>query len=177
MPDHMAVPGLISDDERRFLVAQAEAAVAEFGPKVNVVNVGVHRGASCYCLRAGAPEARLIGVDVINWLWGSPEDLAWLDLELWLGDSRVACHAWRRPIHCIFVDGDHAEAVVRADIRNWVLPRVVPGGLASFHDAHYGRQSEHHWIRLQVWAAPAELGEGWVEREGAWLSRCFERKG
>jgi len=177
MPDHMAVPGLISDDERRFLVAQAEMAVEAFGPRCTVVNVGVHRGASCYCLRAGAPEARLVGVDLANWVWGSAEDLAWLNMELFVGDSRIMCYAWRRPIHAIFVDGDHAEAVVRADIRNWVLPRVVPGGFASFHDACYGRQSEHHWISLQVGAALAELGEGWIEREGAGSIRWFERNG
>ena len=37
------------------------------------------------------------------------------------------------PLHLVFIDADHAEAAVRADVEAW-MPLVIPGGLICGHD-------------------------------------------
>lgn len=95
-----------------------------------VVNIGVLLCASMYCLRAGAPKVRLVGVDIEP----SKADVhPELQAEFLIGDSRV-CHAdFKDSIDLLFVDGDHHYAVVKEDIKNWV-PKLVSGGVVAFHD-------------------------------------------
>lgn len=45
-----------------------------------------------------------------------------------------AARAWREPIGLLFIDGDHSEAAVEADVTAW-SPYVVPGGYIGFDDA------------------------------------------
>jgi hypothetical protein len=83
-----------------------------------------------YCLRAEAPSARIVGIDI------RPCDVAIhkeLRAEFIIADSRV-CHVdFEGPVHLLFIDGDHHYAIVKADIVNWGS-KIVPGGVISFHD-------------------------------------------
>lgn len=95
-----------------------------------IVNIGVLYCASMYCLRAGAPKVRLVGIDIEP---SSDPIHPELQAELIIEDSRT-CHAdFRSPIDLLFLDGDHHYAVVKEDIGNWV-PKLVPGGVVVFHD-------------------------------------------
>jgi hypothetical protein len=83
-----------------------------------------------YCLRAGAPAARLVGIDIkppcapVH-----PE----LKAEFIIEDSRKCHAAFKGPIDFLFIDGDHHYAVVKADIANW-SPKIVSRGIIAFHD-------------------------------------------
>jgi len=95
-----------------------------------IVNIGVLLCASMYCLRAGAPQARLIGVDIIpSWLPIHPD----LKAEFLIADSRI-CHVEvKDPIDLLFIDGDHHYVGIRDDINNWT-PKIPSAGLVIFHD-------------------------------------------
>lgn len=47
--------------------------------------------------------------------------------------SAQVVQGWTRPIDVLWIDGDHREAAVRADVRAW-LPFVVSGGHVLLHD-------------------------------------------
>lgn len=115
--------------ERQWLKDAAAEIVRRY-KSPTIVNIGVFEYASMYCLRAGAPEARLFGVDIeIQPVEIHPE----LQAEFIWGDSLI-CHAnFKGPIHLLFIDGDHDYPVVKADIANWT-PKIVPGGVVAFHD-------------------------------------------
>jgi len=57
-----------------------------------------------------------------------------------IGDSAEVHADFAKPIHLLFIDGDHHYTGVRADLKNWA-PKVVPGGLVICHD--YGPRPEH----------------------------------
>ncbi|HVV65038.1 MAG TPA: class I SAM-dependent methyltransferase [Rhizomicrobium sp.] len=48
--------------------------------------------------------------------------------------SLSAARGWRGPIGLLFIDGDHSEAGVSADVEAWT-PHVVAGGIVAFDDA------------------------------------------
>jgi predicted O-methyltransferase YrrM len=50
-----------------------------------------------------------------------------------VGDSVSVARYWSTPLGLCFIDGGHAEAVVRADYEAWA-PHLAPGGLLAFHD-------------------------------------------
>lgn len=104
------------------------------GEKPTIVNIGVRYGASMYCLRAGCPQARLVGVDThMERAWIGPQLDEHGRLVLLKGDSRV-CHTQvDYPVHFLFIDGDHHYDVIKADIANWT-PKVIKGGTVAFHD-------------------------------------------
>jgi predicted O-methyltransferase YrrM len=54
-------------------------------------------------------------------------------VELHVADSRTADPP-SAPIDVLFVDGDHSEDGVRADVEHWA-PHLAPGGHLLFHDA------------------------------------------
>lgn len=115
--------------EREWLRMIATRTAMKFKDPV-FVNIGVFRCASMYCLRAGAHEARIIGVDVKS--CPVPIDPG-LRAEFLIADSRE-CHTQVTvPIHLLFLDGDHHYEVVRVDICNWT-PKIIPGGFVVFHD-------------------------------------------
>ena len=118
---------LLSPTEREWLVNIAGSIAESFGSPL-LLNIGIWHGASMHCLRAGAPGATLVGIDV------APRKLQRSDVlraELIWKDSRTI--VWDRPIHLLFVDGGHAYDVVRSDIRNFGQ-HVVVGGIMAFHD-------------------------------------------
>ena len=111
--------------ERKFL-KQLASKVPSAGV---IVNIGVLLGASMYCLRAGNPTARLIGVDINR----PPVVHSALKAKFIIDDSRI-CHVKvAGPIDLLFIDGDHHYAVVKADISNWT-PKLAPRGVVIFHD-------------------------------------------
>lgn len=123
------VPGAhISDQERQWLKDTAQS-IAEIFEAVLLVNIGIWKGASMHCLRAGAPDATLVGIDVnIHKTQGVKS----LRAELIRRDSRHM-GSWSRPIHLLFVDGGHAYGTVASDIRIFGK-HVVVGGIMAFHD-------------------------------------------
>lgn len=120
---------LLSDAEREWLRDTARAIAVQFADPL-ILNIGIYRGASMHCLRAGAPRAVLVGIDVGIRKVHEPETLR---AELICKDSRHM--SWRRPIHFLFVDGGHREPVVRSDIVTFGK-YVVIGGMIAFHDYH-----------------------------------------
>lgn len=124
------VPGaLMSLTEREWLRRVAASIAIEF-PSPMILNIGVYKGASMHCLRAGAPNATLVGIDVASYTLLAPNILR---AEILLGDSRKFGPKWRRPIHLLFIDGGHSYEVVRTDILNFGK-HVVLGGVIAFHD-------------------------------------------
>jgi hypothetical protein len=120
---------LLSEAEREWLLNTARSISETFESPL-LLNIGIWHGASMHCLRAGAPGATLVGIDVATReLLGSDV----LRAELIWKDSRTV--AWDRPIHLLFVDGGHAYDVVRSDITKFGQ-HVVVGGIMAFHDYH-----------------------------------------
>lgn len=116
--------------ERKWLKDTAARLEREFG-SIFIVNIGIFRGASLYCLRAGAPNAHLYGID-IQYPQGEILDKD-LRCEVILADSG-RCHTlFEHPVHMLFVDGDHSYEAVKADITGW-SPKIVPDGVIAFHD-------------------------------------------
>jgi len=132
----MSVPWLtacgkaLTPNERKWLRDAAHDVTRDFGAVVVIVNIGVFRCASMYCLRAGAPKARIVGIDIKKCSVPIHRELR---AEFIIADSRECHKTFKEPIHLLFIDGDHHYEVVRADIANWA-PKVVPGGIISFHD-------------------------------------------
>jgi predicted O-methyltransferase YrrM len=56
--------------------------------------------------------------------------------------SQDAVRHWKERIDLLLIDGDHSEAGVERDWRDW-SPFVAPGGVALFHDA---RVFEGGWL-------------------------------
>ena len=116
--------------EREWLRQTAEEIAADFSDPV-IVNIGIFRGATMYCLRAGADKARLVGIDTI---YPQGHDLdPEMRAEVIVGDSGELCGDFDGPVHLLFVDGDHSYEGVMADISGWT-PKIAPGGVICFHD-------------------------------------------
>lgn len=152
--DWRKTPGQISLEARELLKVLAERAVRRFGARCRIVNIGVRQGASMHCLRAGAPRALLVGVDIdykSRLLIGDPEAL------LLVGDSTVLHQCVLSPIHLLFVDGGHDEETVRGDIQGWI-PKIPKGGFVAFHD---------YYMRASGYGVRAAVDE-WKNRTPAW---------
>lgn len=166
MNDYLNAPGAaMTIPERQYLHDLAEQTAAQFGPTCSIVNIGVALGCSCICLRAGAPDSTLVGLDI------DPE-AAHGDWTFIRADSRR--FALPGPIHLLFIDGAHDYAAVKADILSWT-PAVVPGGIVAFHD--YGNSDVLPWT-AGVKQAVDELMHGgdWEAIAGAGSIAAF-RKG
>lgn len=50
-----------------------------------------------------------------------------------VGDSKLWCTVWNRPIDFLYIDGDHSYKGVQADILGWA-PYVKAGGTILGHD-------------------------------------------
>jgi len=127
---------MLLPEERQYLVDSATNMQKKF-KRPNIVNIGVFRCASMYCLRAGAPGASLLGVDI------KPCDVPMepgLRAEFIIGDSAKVHAQYGKQIHLLFIDGDHRYEAVKADLECWGA-KVAPGGLIIMHD--YGAQPKH----------------------------------
>lgn len=172
----LKMPGEITGIERRFLRDIATRTAKEFFPGIVVVNVGVWKGASCYCLRAGAPQAALLGIDIQGdtFLEGTSEQLQKLNMLILQENSNAV--RLRGPIHLAFIDGGHEYRTVVGDIAT-IGSLVVPGGYIVFHDA-----------RQSIWSGGIEkalknyMGSQWEELgEESWARwfrvRWFKKTG
>jgi len=72
--------------ERVYLKDMAEKIENRFGKSTTIVNIGIFRYATMYCLRAGAPHARLVGIDIKK---PDVKQEKGLNAETIIGDSTV----------------------------------------------------------------------------------------
>ena len=108
------------------------AEVASRFPAPVMVNVGIYYGASMHCLRAGAPDCHLIGVDIKDWGVIDPNGLG----AMYMWDDSTTCHGlFNARIHLLFLDGVQAYEGAREDVLGW-CPKVAVGGLAIFNCYH-----------------------------------------
>ena len=149
----------LTQAERRWLRHAAGNVARLFGPHCTIVNIGVEHGASIHCLRAGAPDARIIAVDVdLERIPPKRPDL--MRAELVQGDSR---EVWRDyeglEVALLFVDGGHEYEIVKADAANWG-PSVQVGGVMAFHDYAPRPADLERWGLGGVRRAVDEWAEG-----------------
>lgn len=127
---YLHVPGAqVTKNERRIIKRYSELISNKYKEPV-MVNIGIMWGCTLWCLRDGAPNAIIAGVDITPEKWKITDEDE-LDVAVLEGDSRTMPFGW--PIHLLLIDGDHHYDVVHADIENWV-PRVTVGGIVIFHD-------------------------------------------
>lgn len=160
--------------EREWIRAVCDVLANEHGAGLTMVHLGIGLGGSMHCSRAGAPEGRLVGVDLdTSRLQPAPKGAQALDAVLIEADSALAGQAWEGPVHFLFVDGDHRLAAVIADVQAW-RRHVAPGGIVAFHD--YG--NDHlSWCRGVARAVNAFAWDGWEELPAAASVRAFQRLG
>ena len=150
--------------EREWLHDAAAEIAARFENPI-IVNIGIFRGATLYCLRAGAPKARLVGIDIAYPQGAKLDPKA--RVEIVVGDSGRLWAKFNDPVHLLFVDGDHSYRAVRRDIAGWT-PKVVPGGVVCFHDfktepkvaaKHAGvKQAILEWAKEAQWEQLPDVG-------------------
>jgi hypothetical protein len=135
----MAIRGdLVTHAEKLVIKRLAEQAVDRFGPKIVMVNIGVGPGATLHALRLGAPQGRLVGIDIaprrLSGRCPKRQDLL-EPLEKILGDSTTleVQSQIQAPVHVILIDGGHHYEIVKGDIKGWT-PKVPKGGFVIFHD-------------------------------------------
>lgn len=147
---------------------------AEVGPERRpcVVHLGVgEKGISLWASAAGMarwPEvrARLIGVDTAERV------IEGLGAEMIRGNSPMVGVQWSEPVAFLFVDADHEQAGVLADMLAW-LRHLAPGGIVAFHD--YGNHLLS-WCKGVKAAVDAWTWAGWEEVAAADSIRAFRRR-
>jgi predicted O-methyltransferase YrrM len=115
--------------------------------RASLVEIGVAEGVSALALREGMSENgtlylidpfHLSRIRALNFMKraahrtvnSTPRGKA-----VWIEEfSHDAARMWRTPIDLILIDGDHAEAAVEQDWKDW-SGFIKPGGVAIFHDA------------------------------------------
>jgi hypothetical protein len=157
VPWETARGGVLHPVERGWL-KDAAAYVAQCYERPTIVNIGVLWYASMYCLRAGAPEAYLVGVDIRK---DPCEVHPELKAKFIWGDSRVVHTTFKSSIHLLFIDGDHDYSVIKEDIANWT-PKVVPEGIVAFHDY---APSKKHLIKHKLEGVRRAIDE-WAATSG-----------
>ena len=161
--DWKTAPGaLLTDDERQWLFDRsAELHEEKRGPVI--VHIGVGEGGSLHCCRGGAPDARLVGVDLDN-----SRFIGRAGVEFITGESAKVAYEFHDKIDLLFIDGDHQYKGVRADSLTW-LSKVRPGGIAAFHD--YALTPE------MIEAAPWAMGVKKAVDEWHWAPTTWEEIG
>jgi predicted O-methyltransferase YrrM len=144
--------GMISEEEAQLL--HRLAARTRTGC---IVEIGSWRGKSAIALATGAktlppaarpmvysidPHAEFVGI--FGGKFGPRDRVAYfkalLDADCAENVALVnlgsidAAKAWQKPIGLLFIDGDHTEAAVQADVDAWT-PFVAEGGIVVFDDA------------------------------------------
>lgn len=163
--------------EREYLCDCAAEAERKFGPKAVIVNIGVHRCASMYCLRAGALRARLFGVDIVPPLGKVHPSL---QARMWIGDSRKTHAGFKELTHLLFIDGNHHYEYVLSDLNNWAS-KVVSDGIVILHDCKplpSDVKKNPHLVQVnravEDWLAGN--GDDWKELEAPCSMRAFRKQ-
>jgi len=110
-----------------------------------------------YCLRAGAPKAKLIGVDI------RPCDVRidpGLEAHFIIADSAKCHDRVKAPVHLLFIDGDHHYRAVAADLAGWT-PKIPPGGIVAMHD--YAPLPKHMALLPELEGVRRAVSE-WAEK-------------
>jgi hypothetical protein len=117
---------------REWLVGfAAGVADSKFGCPT-IVNIGIYYGASMHCLRRGAPNAILYGVDIKD--WGIPRRELLRAHYIW--EDSTECHRdFRAKIHLLFLDGVQKYTEVKKDVEGW-CPKVAIGGCIVSNTYH-----------------------------------------
>lgn len=172
--DPLTMPfSALTKGERARIIAVARETVERFGPGAVMVNIGVEHGCSLHCLRAGADEAVIYGIDLnVTRLIGEP------GARLMKGNSNKLWRKFSREVHLLFVDGGHDYRSVKGDLA-W-LDFIVRGGLAIFHDFHDIHGGKCPWIRgvnvaVSEWAALACWGDCWKAVDRADSMQSYRR--
>lgn len=93
-----------------------------------IVNIGTWKNKSVACLKAGAPFARIVTMDIDH----SKADPRMGDVDYVTCDSGRRAHLWRHPIDLLFVDGNHSYGAVTRDTAYCQHVKVF--GRVAFHD-------------------------------------------
>lgn len=125
---YLKVPGAaLTENEREYIKTIASSFKNEtpifFG-------IGVMRGGSFHCMRAGNKNAIIYGLDIDYKT--KPIHRPDLINATWLtGDSQT--FEFNQQIDFLFIDGDHHYNIVKNDIQNW-FDRISINGVIMFHD-------------------------------------------
>jgi predicted O-methyltransferase YrrM len=138
------IPGYIYDEEV-ILLQQEAAKVPENGV---IVEVGSFKGKSTYALAEASKQSVVIyAVDTWdNRAMGTSEKPGDVFPEFLenvrefdgrivplRGESQEIGNTWNKRINLLFIDADHSEPAVYADLVTWV-PFVSVGGILLMHD-------------------------------------------
>lgn len=142
--------------ERIWLKETAEQVAADF-PKPMIVNIGIFQGASMHCLRAGASDAVLVGIDVRPCSIAAEDQL---NAEIIIADARNSHSEFGHPIHFLFVDADPRYETVKSILGGWT-PKIVENGVFavlcySLPAPRWGvKKAVDEWLDTENWK---ELG-------------------
>ena len=133
------VDGYLLPHEGLFLYWLARCAPGDGA----VVEVGALRGRSTLCLAAGVADrgsGKVVAIDANRYKTNEEliENLAHFKacriVHVVPLESIEVAESWRDPVRFCFIDGDHKEDAVRADVESW-LPHLSPGGFLALHDS------------------------------------------
>jgi len=163
MTDILELPdSALTSAERLWLRDQA----AELPKDAMIIHIGVERGVSMHCSRAGNKTATVIGIDLQPSRFNGKQDK---HMGLVKADSGTV--EMEQSVDFLFVDGDHSELGVLADINAWV-DRIA--GVIAFHD--YGWGDRFPWVRGVKVAVDAWDWSGWELIEAPDSIRAYRRK-
>ena len=155
-------------------IAGLATEVAKLQPKV-VVEIGTYEGGTALIWAQLASE-RVITCDLApagprgELIQAFPPPDSNCRVSVMTGDSHAPAFVERverelagKTVDFLFIDGDHREAGVEADYRNY-RHLVRPGGLIAFHDIadkqdQPGNEVQHFWKRLKQEAETQEIIE------------------
>lgn len=173
---YLSVPAQLFGAEKHLLHDLAVETVQEFGSDITIVNIGVLHGGSLHCLRSGAPEAKLFGIDITL----LPSIVEGHEAVLIQGNSNnpLVQAMIPPPVHLLFVDGGHDEDTVGGDITGWT-PKIPIGGLVAFHDYYERNIKSSFGVRIAVdrWMASEGWGEHWQQYRSCKLTIVFKHIG
>jgi len=165
---------LHADLEGQLAIEEAHWLLRAASGRRSIVEIGSYRGKSTVLLAIGCAdvEGRVTAIDPHLPAPGArsgaytPEDERLLRdacarhgvqdrVDHWVMTSREARPHWgAAPIDLLWIDGDHSEAGVRADLDQW-SPLVRPGGLLAAHD-----YTHREGVRA-AWDALVRHAPGW----------------
>jgi hypothetical protein len=157
----ITVPGAQVTNSERDYILKLSGDVTKNVESPVMVNIGIMWGCTLWCLRDGSPDAHLYGVDIVPDKWPIT-DVDDLKVHILKGDSRTL--PFYNDIHLLLIDGDHHYETVSADIANWI-PRVVPGGVAIFHDYAPSRMNMMQFPELE---GVRRAVDEWFEQSTGW---------
>lgn len=141
------IPGCYGRKEGRFLYRLARR-------RGNLVEIGCYQGRTTAIMQMAAQKwgATLTSIDTFGaeamparyketdhtpetWR-ANLQKIGLKPPELLHMTSDEATQIYNRPIHLLFIDGNHSERQVARDLRNWT-PKIAEGGFLVLHDMFF----------------------------------------